>query len=245
MYPQPMTTQRFEVPYHDYALIGDVNLPQRGPFGAGQTPTILMLHGAGHSYRGRYEPVQDRLAAAGIASAVFDMVGHGDTGGELAESSLVDRTNQAIAVIEHLQMEQPFGLIGGSMGAYTALKLTERYTVDKLVLIVPGVYAADVYTMQFNAGFSQRMREPESWRATDAWAIMEKFQGDVLIITAENDEVVPPKIPHTLYDHATHAHSRSMYEIPGAPHRFVDYLGEPAHVDLLNSYLTRIEQCFI
>lgn len=232
-----MSSQRFEVSYNDRILIGDI-VPRE------QQPTVLMLHGAGQSVRTRYRPIQDRLASIGIASAVFDNVGHGETGGKLVSSSLLDRTQQAETVIQQLDIQEPFSLVGGSMGAYTAIKLAEKYQIDKLVLIVPGVYAADAYTLPFGTAFSERIRRDESWRETDAWEILQRFKGDLLIVTAQNDEVVPVEIPETLLESAVNAKSRDLYEIPTVPHRFNAYLGQPENAELLEGYLARIEQFF-
>lgn len=232
-----MSSQRFKVPYKDRTLIGDVMT-------AGQQPTVLMLHGAGTSHRGRHRQLQEALAAVGIASASFDQIGHGETGGDLLSSSLHDRTNQAIAVIEHLKLQEPFGLFGGSMGAYTELRLTEHYKVNKLALTVPGVYAADAYDLPFGAGFTERIRRPESWRETDAWSIIGHFTGDLIVVTAEDDQVVPAEISARLYEAATNARSRSRYEISGSQHRYWDYLNEPENATLLKSYLTRLQQFF-
>lgn len=232
-----MNSQRFEVPYKDRKLIGDV-VP------GGHTPTVLMLHGAGKSVRTRYRPLQDRLAAIGVASAVFDNIGHGETGSELESSSLSDRTEQAVAVIEQLGMHEPFGFVGGSMGAYIALKLSERYQTEKLALFVPGVYAADAYALPFGQQFRDRIRQKESWRETDAWENIGRFTGDLLIVTAEHDEVVPVEIPQTLFSSAKNARSRDLYEIPGSPHKTHAYLNDPQNAALLEEYLTRIQQFF-
>ncbi len=228
-----MQYQRFGVPYRDTTLIGD-SVP------TGSVPTVLLLHGAGTSHRGRHATLQQTLAQAGIGSASFDKIGHGETGGDLEASSLHDRTNQAVKVIEHLGIQEPFGLFGGSMGAYTELRLTEIYQINKLVLTVPAVYAADTYNLPFGGGFSERIRQNESWRETDAWEIISRFTGDLLIVTAEHDEVIPVQIPQTLYNSATNARSRALYQIDGAPHRYWDYLNAPEHASQRSDYLDQL-----
>src|SRR4051812_2784719 len=109
----------FSVPYNGTDLIGDI---------LGSSPNVLVIHGAGKANRNRYESIRKSLFDLGISSAAFDHIGHGATGGSLEGSTLHDRTEQAVAVIGHLKL-QNFSIIAGSMGGYTAVKLTEKYNI--------------------------------------------------------------------------------------------------------------------
>jgi len=127
---QYVRKQHFEIPFDQHVLQCDSY--QRGC-------NTIVLHGAGQSSRHRFARLRQALAIKGIPSVSFDFVGHGETGGSLSGSSLRERTDQASAVIRHACSE-PLNLVGASMSGHTAIKLTEKFRVANLILLVPAVY---------------------------------------------------------------------------------------------------------
>ena len=178
----------------------------------------LLIHGAGQSERGRFAALRSALQRRGIGSTAFDCIGHGQTGGLLRESSLASRTRQAAAVADARHGASPLALVGTSMGAYNAIKLLETRRVESLVLVVPGVYTPAAYELAFDAGFSAVIRKPRSWEATDAWDILGRYTGRLLVIAAENDAVIPSEIPARLVDAAGKASWRKLHVVAGAQH---------------------------
>ncbi len=178
----------------------------------------LYLHGAGSSSRGGYTIPRTELAQRGIGTTAFDCIGHGETGGTLADSSVASRTRQAESVIAARSLPGPFAVLGSSMGAYNAIKLSEKHPVKALVLIVPGVYTPEAYDVPFGPQFSSVIRRERSWVETDAWAILSRFTGKLLVIAAENDAVIPREIPERLVDSASNAAWRQLHVVQGAEH---------------------------
>ena len=201
----------FQVHAGTCTLIGD-HIPKSSP------PRVLLLHGAGNANRGHCRLFREQLRIHGISSAAFDFVGHGDTGGELQSSSLLSRTRQACSVVDSLNIEQPFSMIGASMGAYTAVKLLEYYQIKSLILIVPAMYTASAYTIPFNEGFTDIIRQPESWQHSDAWNLLSGYSGRLLIIAAENDKIIPKGVIHKIYDSAVNARERNLFVAPRTSH---------------------------
>ena len=206
-----MTPIPFDVPYSGRLIKAD-HLAGRAAL---QT---LLIHGAGQSERGRFAPLRHALHQRGIGSTAFDCIGHGLTGGSLGESSLASRTRQAATVADAQHGASPLALVGTSMGAYNAIKLLETRRVESLVLVVPGVYTPSAYELPFDAGFSAVIRKPRSWEATDAWDILGRFSGRLLVIAAENDAVIPSEIPERLVDAARQARWRQLHVVAGAQH---------------------------
>ena len=201
----------FDVEYAGRVIKAD-HLP-----GTAALPTLL-IHGAGQSERGRFAALRSALHRRGIGSTAFDCIGHGQTGGQLCESSLASRTRQASAVADVRHGASPLALVGTSMGAYNAIKLLETRRVESLVLVVPGVYTPAAYDLPFDAGFSAVIRAPRSWAATDAWDILGQFTGRLLVIAAQNDAVIPSEIPARLVDAAGKASWRKLHVVAGAQH---------------------------
>ena len=204
-------TRGFRVPFDGRALIGDVL--------AGKEPSrLLVLHGAGQSNRERFRQIREHLLTHGIGSVAFDCIGHGETGGNLKQSSLQSRTAQACAVIEALSLPQPFSVLAGSMGGYTAVTLLRRYVIANLILVVPAMYAAEAYAVPFNAGFTEIIRRPKSWESSDAWELLARFTGRLLIVAGERDTVIPPDVIQGIYEAAKNAKERTLFVAPGASH---------------------------
>lgn len=201
----------FDLPFSGKTLCAD-RMPGRE---AWQT---LLIHGAGASERRRFAPLRHALHRYGIGTTAFDCIGHGETGGALHESSLRRRTQQAEAVIEASVRTPVRAAIGTSMGAYNAIKLLETQALQALVLVVPGVYVPQAYEIAFGPEFSQVIRQERSWQHSDAWAILGRFTGRLLVIAAEHDAVIPREIPERLFASAQQASWRKLCVIPGAEH---------------------------
>jgi uncharacterized protein len=228
-----MRPQLFHVPFGHHTLAGDITPP-------GSQPQFLLLHGAGQSRRGRFDVLRSRLANDGTATCAFDMTGQGETGGQFEGSSLHDRTNQALAVIHDRALPGPLTVLGASMGAYTALKLTEQIQINRLILFAPAAYDAQAYDTPFGPEFSRLIRRPGSWQDTDAWAIISRFTGRLLIVTAELDNVIPAKLPPQLLARAGQAASKKLITIPGSPHATLPFLSDPANRAQFDAVYTEI-----
>lgn len=193
----------------------------------------LYLHGAGASSRHGHTILREALQRRGIGTTCFDCVGHGDTGGALAQSSVASRTRQAQAVIAARALAEPLTVIAASMGAHNAIKLTQHHAVDALVLMVPGVYTPAAYEVPFGPDFSAVIRRERSWADTDAWDILARFEGSLLVVAAEFDATIPLEIPERLIAAARRARSSRLLVVPGANHNHLWSLliEQPEHFD--------------
>lgn len=202
------------VPFVERALAAQWHPGEKGP--------LLLLHGAGSSCKAHWQDALAALSRRGLACAAFDFIGHGETGGDLAGSSLASRLAQSLAVAAELP-RAPRALLGASMGAYVALRALEHLSeVSRLVLVVPGVYAPCAFDLPFGPAFSAEIRQPRSWAASDAFERVAAFAGRTLILATEQDEVIPREIPERL---AAEARQAELVWLPGG-HRFSSGLDE-------------------
>jgi pimeloyl-ACP methyl ester carboxylesterase len=226
--------RRFRIPFDGHILVGDIM--------AGEAlPRLLVLHGAGRSCRERFRDLREHFWARGIGSVAFDCIGHGDTGGDLKTSSLKSRTEQACAVIGAAGLTRPFSVLAASMGGYTAVTLLQRYDIANLVLIGPAMYAAEAYPVPFNGGFTEIIRRPKSWEASDAWNILSGFAGRLLVVAGERDTVIPPGVIRRIYESAANATERAVYVAPGASHLIITDLRakDPERLDQVLDLMTQ------
>jgi pimeloyl-ACP methyl ester carboxylesterase len=198
----------FKLPYGKHMLCGDV-------YGTGKQTVVL--HGAGNSSRSVFSRLRHILNTYSIPSVSFDFIGHGETGGELLGSSLHERTKQATAVIKHKCIE-PVTLISASMSGYTAIKLTDKFSVSNLILLVPAVYSTQAYNLPFGHEFSAAIRTPKSWKDSDAFEILSRFKGNLVVIAAEFDDVIPREIIVQIHSAAKNAANRILHVISGSTH---------------------------
>lgn len=209
--------KKFSIPFDGETIVGEV---------AGAHPSILLLHGGGTGSRKRFERLRERLEKDGVGSVAFDFLGQGESSGQLAHSSLAHRVQQATTVIEQLSLQQPLTLVGASMGAYIAIRLTERYPVDRLALFVPGVYTPEAYSIRFDSGFTELIRKEGSWKRSDAWEILEKFIGDLLVVSAGKDQVIPDELVSILLKSASQTRRVAHLAFPDSPHLIFSYLDD-------------------
>ncbi|NQY94875.1 MAG: alpha/beta hydrolase [Campylobacteraceae bacterium] len=204
-----MKLKKFEVNFQDHFLKCDKS--------EGNCETVF-LHGAGLSSRKRFEKLRKSLYVKGLPSIGFDFIGHGETGGEMTNTSLQIRTKQAKSVIDE-HSTPTHNLIGSSMSAYTAIKLTEIFSVKNLVLMVPGIYTPKAYAINFGPSFSEIIRVQNSWHDSDAFEILKKYKGNLLILAAQNDQVIPGELLTMLFDSAVKVNSKKLHIVKGAEHK--------------------------
>lgn len=203
--PRPLA-----VPFEGHTLRADT-------LAGSAQPHLFCIHGGGVRCRSVFNDLRQTLNTQGIGSTALDCIGHGQTGGTFANSSLASRDRQALAVIRH-SGAQPNALIGISMGAYNAVRLSEVLNVETLILVVPGIYTPQAYDVPFGPAFSAIIRKERSWVDSDAWEKLQQFEGRLLVIAAEHDEVIPLEIPERLVAAANRASDRHLLMVPGAGH---------------------------
>jgi pimeloyl-ACP methyl ester carboxylesterase len=206
-----ISPETFEIAFPGYALQGDRMRSEAGR-------DAFYLHGAGQSSRAGAYDTRELLQRHGVGTSAIDYIGHGETGGPLAASSLHCRLDQARALVRARHVSGPLTLIGSSMGGYDAIKLSERLPVRSLILVVPAVFTPAAFDKPFGPAFSAVIRRHRSWDDTDAWDILSAFRGRLLVIAAEQDAVIPAEIPERIVASARAAEHKELIVPRGTLH---------------------------
>ncbi|MFD7814022.1 alpha/beta hydrolase [Streptomyces sp. NPDC059785] len=192
--------------------------------GASSGVTAVVLHGAGNSSAQRLLPLVEEFVAHDCRGVAFDFAGHGESTGKLSESSLRQRFEQAVAVIDaYAGADGPLVLVGFSMSGQTVSDLVTHYgdRVAALGLCAPAVYAAEAWDVPFGEGdgrFSEIIRRPESWRKAPALQVLRAYEGRAVLAVPGTDAVIPPAVTEAVQD-ALAARSRyTRLELPDAQH---------------------------
>jgi uncharacterized protein len=189
-------------------------------------PTILLVHGAGGSNSSRFAPLAEYLAHHGHTSLCFDHSGHGESTGQLANSSLTKRMEEILAFMPLLDASQPLTVMGSSMGAHSACRLLEHLPVATLITQVPAAYAAHAEDIPFGEAFTAALKKPNSWQDALIWPQLKSFTGNFLLISGGKDTVIPPEVIRSYWHHAHNAHKRTHFYMPEAEHKFTSWLDE-------------------
>jgi uncharacterized protein len=214
----------YEVPFRSAVLCGDRWTPQAAK------RTAVLLHGGGVSSAQGFLQLRAFLYIQGIETLAFDCIGHGRTGGPQLGTTLSERVQQVHAVIQS-QRCNPAALafIGFSMGAYVAVKAAVEVGAPRLCLAIPAAYAAQAYNVPFGPMFSQILRTSHSWVNSDAFDLVQDYTGHLLVISAEEDKVVPVEIPRRYAKASKNRASTMHHVVKGSGHNLSDhYEREPA-----------------
>lgn len=190
--------------------------------------TAVIMHGAGQASSSRYTQLAQEFADKGLSVILLDFIGHGKTGGNIADNSLRKRTVHALAAIEYwTNNSTPLVLCGFSMSGHTALRtasiLGDR--VKSLGLFCPAVYAAESEILAFGPTFTNLIRTPGSWHNSPALKDAAHFTGRATIIIGDEDEVIPSEVIASLEQELKKSASQLNIELlPGATHQIAKWL---------------------
>lgn len=202
----------------------------RNPVFTGRRPVLLVIHG----WTSSMERYSSRIAPEvemGYVVVLFDLRGHGKTGGDLQALSIHDHLNDCLAAYDFaVNLEQAHGgnisVFGSSYGGYLASLLSAQRTVDHLVLNVPASYPDSIFDIpdaqrgELTDPYRERVLTPNDDRALKA---LSDFRGDVLLIEAEHDEQVHRQVMknirnavHEGYDYKLIEGADHAMRVPGA-----------------------------
>lgn len=215
---------------HDGERLSGVYDESGGGVDGPAVATAVLLHGAGLGSKERLLPLLDEFVARGCHALAFDFSGHGESSGELAESSLRRRFEQAVAVIDaRVPADGPLVLVGFSMSGQTVADLARHYgkRVVALGLCAPAVYAAEAWSVPFGHGdgeFSTIIRRPGSWRGSPALDALRGYEGRAVLAVPGTDAVIPPEVTEAVQEALASRARFSRLELPYADHRLGRWL---------------------
>lgn len=212
-------------------------------------PGVLFVHGWGGS---QTQDLARAREAAGLGSVclTFDLRGHeGDA--ELARRvTREDNLSDLLAAYDWLA-RQPnvdsasIAVVGISYGGYLAAILSELRHVRWLSLRSPALYkdenwAAPKLALHLDTDLPAYRRRRVAWQDNRALRACAEFSGDVLIVEAEHDDIVPHAVIENYVAALAHARSLTSRVIAGADHAFSGKRQQQDYTTTLIHWLTEM-----
>jgi alpha-beta hydrolase superfamily lysophospholipase len=189
---------------------------------SGRPPGVVSFHGLGVTASlASIRYVLDHLAELGLSSICFDFSGNGESSGRFECASLRIRATESLAAARLLAGSEPRALIGTSMGAHLAALAAPAIQPHALVLFCPAAYPEDAADQRFGENFvrfNNRVTTPETLRASLALRALRGFTGNLLVVAAEQDQVIPRHVVDLYLESATAARSSRVLWLAGCDH---------------------------
>ena len=211
-------------------------------------PGVLFVHGWGGNQE-QYLARAREIAALGCVCLTFEPRGVSRDHPEHETVTREENLRDVIAAYDVLAGrpdvdESAIAVVGSSYGGYLAAILTSLRPVRWLGLRVPALYKDEDWSLPKqelkNYGLAEFRRgpvRPEKNRALGACAA---FEGDVLIVESEHDDVVPHPVIANYMAAFRMAHSLTYRVIQGADHGLSEEPWQQAYTSLLVNWATEM-----
>lgn len=121
-------------------------------------------------------------------------------------------------------------VIGNSMGGHVSAVLSNEIQPDKVILPQPAAYSGEAHFSPLGERFSNAIRVKDSWKSSAVFDSLEEYLskgGDVLVIGAKEDEVIPGGVTRRYIKEVTYAYIRRMVQAVGDSSYNVGYMYIP------------------
>ena len=218
--------------------------------------TVVLLHGLWHHKGRRIYTLWARLFAAnGYRCVLVDLRSHGQSTGTLVSYGVHEAqdTRQVLDELERRGLiDGPLTLMGGSMGAATAIQLAAQdQRVDSVVALAPFSSLDEAVESVAEAVFLLAFLMPDAFwddyaeavcernamttDQTDNVAAASRAKSPMLIIAAGDDNLIPPSHARAIYKQAPEGSRLHIAE--GEDHRSIARAIEPGVMRLVLGWL--------
>ena len=214
-----------------------------------QIPGVLFVHGWGGSQE-QYRARARQIATLGCVCLTFDLRGHAGTKPQQETVSRENNLRDVLAAYDVLSSHRAvdssaIAVVGSSYGGYLASILTSLRPVKWLALRVPALYMDSGWELpkqqlrkeQDLDAYRQSLVPAKENRALRACAA---FEGDVLVVESELDNVVPHAVISNYVEAFIQPRSLTYRVIKGADHGLSDEAGQRAYTSLLVNWFTEM-----
>ena len=190
-------------------------------------PGVLFVHGWGGSQE-QYLARAREVAALGCVCLTFDLRGHAQTRRQFETVSRATNLADVLAAYDLLVHRRhvdtsAIAVVGSSYGGYLAAILSAMRPVKWLALRSPALYLDsgwDVPKLQLHRDQDLPTYRSSIVAATGNKALLacQAFEGDVLLVESEHDDIVPRTVLTSYREAFRKSHSQTYRCLAGADH---------------------------
>ena len=212
-------------------------------------PGVLFVHGWGGSQQ-QYLARAREVAALGCICLTFDLRGHAQTRVQYETVTREHNLRDVLAAYDVLVGRRhvdpaAIAVIGSSYGGYLASVVTSMRPVKWLGLRAPALYIdtdwgspkRQLHQHQDLIDYRRSFIPAEGNRALRA---CQEFQGDVLLIESEFDDIIPRTVLTSYREACKHARSLTYRCMHDADHGLTQEADQRAYTALLVAWLTEM-----
>lgn len=167
-----------------------------------KNPAILFVHGWTSDQKRSFQYAK-ALSQLGFICFLFNMRGHGKSEGDISLLTPKDFFDDVVTAYDYLSRVKKvdasaISAVGSSFGSYLIILLSNRRKLKNLTLRVPADYPNNIFNKPKSQNSGSNNPEVVAWRKqikkpdeTYALRALSKYLGEILIIEAEKDRVVP------------------------------------------------------
>jgi hypothetical protein len=212
-------------------------------------PGVLFIHGWGGGQE-QYLSRARTIAALGCICLTFNLRGHVETKPQFETVSREINLRDVLAAYDRLVSRRnvdsaAVAVVGSSYGGYLGAILSSMRPVRWLALRAPALYVDTGWAtpkLQLHQTQDLKTYRQSLVNASDNKALKacQAFEGDVLLIESEHDDVVPQTVLSSYREACTHARSLTYRCLPGANHGLTTDEAQQAYSTLLIRWLTEM-----
>lgn len=213
-------------------------------------PGILFVHGWGGSQDQDLARAK-QAAGLGAVSLTFDLRGHEPGSPMFHTVTREQNMRDLLAAYDRLAQQRnvdktSIAVVGISYGGYLATLLTAMRRVRWLALRSPALYKDEEWespklALHLDQDLPDYRRRPLSPAENKALRACATYAGDVLLVQAENDDIVPHQVGRNYINaFSLKAKSLTTRVIGGTTHAFGDDNAQNAYTAALIAWLTEM-----
>lgn len=224
-------------------------------------PALIWIHGWKSDKKGNTKRALE-ISKLGFVCLTLDLRGHGESDGRIDQFSRKDHLEDiktAYKYLSELKGVNPnkIGIVGSSYGGYLAAVAANYLKFKWLVLRVPALYSEGIqrrskakelyFDDNFNLPTDKLINgDPKAFKtsgltAQNSLALkgVANFLGEVLIIEADKDTVIPHPVIEN-YMEVISDKSKLTYKVmKGAPHSLETEEQEKEYIEILKNWLKK------
>ncbi|MBP3983403.1 alpha/beta fold hydrolase [Pseudoxanthomonas helianthi] len=214
-----------------------------------ELPGVLFVHGWGGSQEHDLSRARE-AAALGCVCLTFDLRGHSARAASRDTVTRAQNLQDLCATYDWLARQshvddEAIAVVGISYGGYLAAILSQVRPVRWLALRTPAIYLDKDWEspkrrLHEDPELLRYRHRPVAVEENRALRACAQFEGDVLLVEAEHDEIIPRQVIESYAAAFGSARSMTRRLIRGADHGFSEKNAQKDYTDVLMAWMTEM-----